>query len=377
MKNRHTRSFWSTGFLAVALFMGGCESSPDATPAPAPPAETTAVTATPETTDIVSYEAPYPTFGEIERLDPALDALIPPDAQLELLAEGFDWSEGPVWVKDGGYLLFSDIPPNYIYRWQEGEGIALFMHPSGYDGDRTDLREPGSNGLVVDADGALLLAEHGNRRIARLPSLADPAGEKETLADRYDGQRLNSPNDLIAASNGHIYFTDPPYGLAQQMNDPEKEIDFQGVYLIRRSEEKPYPVELLAQQSRPNGLALSPDEQTLYVANSDPQQPVIFAYDVQEDGTVGEGRVFFDASALMSPERRGLPDGLKVDTQGNLWATGPGGVLVISPDGTHLGTILTGQATANCAFGEDGSTLFVTADMRLGRLRVAAQGVGF
>ncbi len=373
MKNPTYRSVWSTGFLMAALLLGGCESSPDTPPAAAP-----AATPPPaETSDIVSHQVPYPTFGEIERLDPALDDLIPSDAQLQKLAEGFDWSEGPVWVQEGNYLLFSDIPPNNIYKWDAGAGISLFMHPSGYDGDRTDLREPGSNGLTIDADGALLLAEHGNRRIARLASLADPDGEKTTLADQYEGGRLNSPNDLIVASSGDVYFTDPPYGLAQQMNDPEKELDFQGVYRIRRSGEMPYPVEKLAEQTRPNGIALSPDEQTLYVANSDPQQPFIFAYPVQADGSVGEGTVFFDASELMAQERRGLPDGLKVDTQGNLWATGPGGVLIISPEGMHLGSILTGQATANCAFGEDGSTLFVTADMFLGRIKVTATGVGF
>ena len=314
---------------------------------------------------IVSFSPPYPTFGEIERLDPAIDALIPPAAELKLLAEGFDWAEGPVFVPDGDYLLFSDIPPNSIYRWSEPDGISLFMRPSGYDGERTDLREPGSNGLALDRDGSLLLAEHGNRRIAKLVSLAEPNGGKTTIAARHEGRRLNSPNDLVVASNGNIYFTDPPYGLAGQANDPEKELDFQGIYLVRRPGNE---VVLLATQTRPNGLGLSPDERTLYVANTDFNEPYIYAYEIEDDGTLGARRVFFDAGTLASLGRRGAPDGMTVDARGNLWATGPGGVLIIDPDGRHLGSILTGLATANCTFGRDGSTLFITADSRLGRL---------
>lgn len=323
---------------------------------------------------IRSHEKPYPTFGSVERLDPAIDELIPDGAELEKLAEGFDWSEGPVWVPDGGYLLFSDIPPNSIYKWKESEGITLFMKPSGYTGDRTDLREPGSNGLALDSEGRLVLCEHGDRRIARLPSLDEPHGQKTTLADRYNGKRLNSPNDLTYHSNGDLYFTDPPYGLAENVNDPEKELDFQGVYRLTPDGE----LTLLTKDlERPNGIALSPDEKTLYVANSYGPRPIWMAYDVTDDGAIENGRVFFDATELREMGRKGGNDGIAVDRHGNLFATGPGGVLILSPDGEHLGTIMTGRATANCAFGGDGSTLYITADEYLARIRTTTKGVGF
>jgi gluconolactonase len=321
----------------------------------------------PTDADVNSFTPPFSVFGEIERLTFEINDLIPAEAELELLAEGFVWSEGPVWVPDGQYLLFSDIPPNSIYRWSETDGISLFMRPSGYDGRRADLAEPGSNGLALHTDGSLLLAEHGNRRIARLESLDEPNGDKLTIADRYQGSRFNSPNDLIVAANGDIYFTDPPYGLAERMNDPEKELDYQGIYLIRSADNE---VVLLAKQTRPNGIGLSPDERTLYVANSDGNAPYIYAYDLQDDGTLGARRIFFDAGPLRAEGRIGAPDGMTVDSKGNLWATGPGGVLIIDATGRHLGSILTGMATANCTFNEDESVLYITADSRLGRIRL-------
>lgn len=343
--------------LITIAVLSACGSSGSETPMPVPSTDA----------GIVSYSAPYASFGAIERLDPDIDALIPATAELELLAEGFVWSEGPVWIADGNYLLFSDIPPNSIYRWTDPDGISLFMRPSGYDGDRTDIPEPGANGLQLDHDGRLLLAEHGNRRIARLESLDRPDGNKTTVADRYDGRRLNSPNDLVVAANGDIYFTDPPYGLAGQVNDPEKEIDVQGVYLIRASDGA---VVLLATQSRPNGIGLSPDGRTLYVSNSDPDAPYIYAYDVRDDGTTGNQSIFFDAGELVAAGRIGMPDGMAIDPRGNLFATGPGGVLIIDAAGRHLGSILTGQATANCTFNEDASTLYITADSRLAQVRL-------
>jgi sugar lactone lactonase YvrE/predicted MFS family arabinose efflux permease len=318
-------------------------------------------------TAIVSQSAPYPDFGEIERLDPALDALIPPGAGLELLAEGFAWAEGPVWIADGDCLLFSDVPRNCLYRWSETDGVALFMRPSGYDGERTDIPEPGSNGLALGPDGRLLLAEHGNRRIARLDEFGAPTGGKTTIADRYDGKRFNSPNDLVVAANGDIYLTDPPYGLAGQVDDPDKELDFQGVYLIRMPAGE---VVLLATQSRPNGIGLSPDGRTLYVSNSDPAAPRIYAYERLTDGGVGERRTLFDAGALATGGRRGMPDGMAIDASGRLWATGPGGVMIIDPSGRHLGTVLTDQPAANCAFNADGTALYITTGSRLARLRL-------
>ncbi len=317
----------------------------------------------------------YPTIGSIERLDPALDALVPPDATLEVLAEGFDWSEGPVWVPAGGYVLFSDIPPNAIYRWKEGEGKSLYLQPSGYTADVARSGEVGSNGLVLDAEGRLVLAQHGDRRIARLDAPLDaPTPTYTSLADRYGGKRFNSPNDLVYHSNGALYFTDPPYGLEQQTDDPAKEIDYQGVYRLASDG----TVTLLTDDlSRPNGIAFSPDEQTLYVANSDPDRALWMAYDVERDGSIANGRVFFDATAFVQEGKPGLPDGLKIDQNGNLFATGPGGVLVFAPDGTHLGTLNTTEATANCAFGDDGSTLYITADMYLLRIGLSTKGDGF
>ena len=314
-------------------------------------------------------EAPYATVGSIERLDARIDALVPQDAKLEVLADGFDWSEGPVWIGDA--VLFSDIPPNEIHRWSESDGLMLYLQPSGYTGAEERGGEVGSNGLILDAEGRLVLAQHGDRRIARMDApLASQAPQYVTLADRYEGRRFNSPNDLVYHSSGSLYFTDPPYGLAGNVNDPAKELPYQGVYRLDPDGQ----VTLLdSTLTRPNGIAFAPDERTLYVANSDPDMPIWVAYDVVEGG-VANRRTFFDASSLRAEGRVGLPDGLKVDVHGNLFATGPGGVLVFAPDGTHLGTLQTGQATSNCAFGEDGSTLFITADMYLLRAQLSTAG---
>lgn len=310
----------------------------------------------------------------IERLDRALDDLIAPDAKVEILAEGYDWSEGPVWVRDGGFLLFSDVPQNVIVRWKQGEGARMWLKPSGYTGREPRGAELGSNGLVIDREGRLVICQHGDRRIARMDApLSSPAPRFTTLADRYEGARFNSPNDAVFHTNGDLYFTDPPYGMVGQFDDPAREIPYQGVF--RRSRDG--SVRLLTRDmSRPNGLAFSPDQRTLYIAQSDPAAPIWRAFGVRPDGLLGASRVFFDASAL-AKERRGLPDGLKVDVNGNLFATGPGGVLVFAPDGRHLGTILTGQATGNCAFGDDGRTLYITADMFLMRVRLKTRGLGF
>lgn len=318
---------------------------------------------------IQSHKKPYPTFGSIERLDPALDKLLAKDAKLEKLAEGFNWSEGPVWVAQGSYLLFSDVPENTVYRWRDGQGVDIYLKPSGYTGDPAayDGKERGSNGLTLDAQGRLVLCQHGNRQVAR----ANEGGGFTPIAKEYDGKRFNSPNDLCYDKAGNLYFTDPPYGLAKSA---KKELDFQGVYRVTPTGE----VTLLTQElERPNGIALSPDQKTLYVAQSHGPAPIIMAYPLNDDGTLGEGKVLFNAKPLAEQGRKGMPDGLKVDQQGNLWATGPGGVLIISPEGKHLGTIMTGQATANCAFGDDGSTLYITADMFLCRIRTNVKGTGF
>ena len=307
----------------------------------------------------------------IERLDPALDALVAPDAKIELLAEGFDWTEGPVWHRAGGYLLFSDIPRNTIHRWKEGQGVSVYMRPAGYAGATPFGRELGSNGLTFDAHGELVMADHGNRQVSRVDSVTFT---KTVLADRYHGKRFNSPNDVVFSRAGDLFFTDPPYGLAKLNEDAAKELDFNGVYRLSHSG----VLSLLTPElTFPNGIALSPDERTLYVAVSDPARPVWMAYDLQADGTLARGRVFFDASALSKAGRQGLPDGMKVDAAGNVFASGPGGILVFSPQGKHLGTIVTGDLTANCAFGDDGSTLYMTVNHSLMRVRLKAKGPGF
>lgn len=310
----------------------------------------------------------------IERLDPALDRLIAPDATIEVLAEGFDWTEGPVWIKNGGYLLFSDIPKNVINRWKQGEGARPYLQPSGYTGKEPRGGETGSNGLLLDRQGRLVLCQHGDRRMARMEApLDNPQPQFTTLADRYEGKRFNSPNDAVFHSNGDLYFTDPAYGMEKQWDDPKREIPYAGVY--RRTAAGQVTL-LTREMTRPNGLAFSPDEKRLYIAQSDPKAAIWRVFNMKPDGTIDLGRVLFDATPMV-PSQRGLPDGLKIDTEGNLFATGPGGVLVMSPAGKHLGTIRTGQATSNCAFGDDGRTLYMTADDYLMRVRLKAKGVGF
>jgi gluconolactonase len=305
------------------------------------------------------------TIGHVERLDPELDAIVPEGAVFEILAEGHEWTEGPVWVPWLRMLLYSDIPRNAIYRWEEGDSAVLWLEPSGYTGDSARGGEPGSNGLAL-AGRALVLAQHGDRRIARLETrLTDPGPVFTTITDRFEGQRYNSPNDLVVHGSGAIYFTDPPYGLEGGADDPAKELPVQGVYRVATDG----TVTLLEDGlSRPNGIVFSPDERILYVANSDGDQPVIMAYDVAENGSVSNGRVFAESWG----------DGMAVDREGRLFVTrGIDGVVVFAPDGRHLGTLVTGERTSNCAFGDDGSTLYVTSDMYLVRMRLTTIGTGF
>ena len=311
------------------------------------------------------------TLGTVERIDKGLDAVLPEGAVIEMLVPNkFDWSEGPVWDKANRRLLFSDIPKNMVWQWSPAGGLKEFLKPSGYTGTETFTgREPGSNGLAFNKAGELLLCMHGDRRLAKWVD-----GKFVTLADKYMGKRLNSPNDLTIMANGDIYFTDPPYGLPGIMKDPNKELDFQGVY---RYSAKGELTLLTKEMTRPNGIALSPDEKTLYVANSDPEQAIWKAFPVKADGTLGEGKVFFDSTAAVKEKKPGLPDGLKVSQDGTIWATGPGGVYVFSPDGKHLGTLATGVPTANCGFGDDGSTLYITADKSLVRVKTKVKGQGF
>jgi gluconolactonase len=309
------------------------------------------------------------TIGRIERQDPRLDGLVPRDAVIEVLAEGFQWSEGPVWDKAAGRVLFSDVPNNVVHAWSEKDGLSTFLKPSGYTGpEGGGGREPGANGLAFDPQGRLVLCQHGDRRLSRLEN-----GRFVTLVDRFEGKRFNSPNDLVIAADGVVFFTDPPYGLTKTFDDPGREIGWNGVYRLSPDGR----VSVLVKDLRaPNGIGLSPDGRTLYVGQSDPNRPVVMAYDLARDGTVSNGRVFFDTTPLRK-NGPGAPDGLKVDREGNVFTTGPGGVVVVSPKGEYLGTIVTGVPTANCAFGDDGSTLYMTANHELCRVRTSTKGLGF
>lgn len=320
-----------------------------------------------------AQEKSYPTIGKIHRLDPALDQLLDVNSPIEILGTGYTWSEGPVWVKKGKYLLFSDVPENVIHKWAPGKEVEVFLKPSGYTGTIPYSEEPGANGLIINKKGNLVSCEHGDRRLAEMP-LDNPA-KKKTLAHLFEGKKLNSPNDLVQHSSGDYYFTDPPYGLPGRGKDePAKELPFQGVYRLNKKGELSLQVK---DMTRPNGLAFSPDEKILYVGQSDPKGLIWKAFPVDKDGNLGEGKIFFDGAELAKKGWQGAPDGFKIDKAGNLWATGPGGVLIISPAGKLLGRIEAGSATANVAFGEDGSTLFITADMNLLRVRTKTKGMGW
>ncbi|HEY3897715.1 MAG TPA: SMP-30/gluconolactonase/LRE family protein [Chthoniobacter sp.] len=314
--------------------------------------------------------APLPPFNAtIERFDPAFDQLIAPDAKVQKIAEGFTWSEGPVW-KDGA-LYFSDVPENKAYRWAPGDAKPkVFLKPSGGVEPTPQYPTPGSNGMTVDAKKHLIICQQGTRRVIRL----EDDGKQTPLTDKWEGKHFSSPNDVIVAHNGDIYFTDPPYGLAGLNDDPLKELKFNGVFRVKPSGQLDLTIKDL---TYPNGLAFSPDEKILYIAVSDPDLPVIFAYDVQPDGTVANRRLFFDAKKLVTADRVGLPDGIKVDARGNVWCAAAGGVLVVSPEGKHLGTIVTNQQTGNCNWGDDGSTLYICANMFICRVKTLTKGAGW
>lgn len=317
-----------------------------------------------------SPQSSFPVHGFVERHDGAMDELIAPGTEMEKLAEGFNWSEGPTWLHRHKKVVFSDVPENVIYEWSEKDGLRVFLKPSGYTGSGLDFREQGSNGLTTDRAGNLVICQHGDRRISRY----EPRSGFNPIASFYGLRKFNSPNDLVFDSRGNLYFTDPPYGLHGLNQSPLKELLFNGVYLRRPNGEV---VLLTDKMSFPNGIALSPDEKTLYVNQSDSAKPVVMAFPVQPDGSIGEGHVFFDAAPLVAKGLKGMPDGLKVDVKGNLWATGPGGVLILSPAGRLMGILKTGEATGNCCWGDDGATLYITADMYLLRIRTLTRGFGF
>lgn len=294
--------------------------------------------------------------------DKTLNKILPdiaPNKMVEILGEGFEWTEGPLWLEKENKLIFSDIPNNSIFEWTEKGGIKIYLKPAGYTGKENRGGETGSNGLVLNDKNELVLCQHGDRRIAKMKApVTSPKAEFETIAGNYNGKKLNSPNDAVFDNKGNLYFTDPPYGLEFKMDDPAKELDFQGVYKV----EKNGKITLLTKElSRPNGIAFSPDYKKLYVANSDPDKAFWMVYDVDENGLLKNGKVFFDATDR-TKSLKGLPDGMKVHKNGWIFACGPGGVLIFTPEGEHLGTIMTNEATANCEFNADYSELFITAD---------------
>jgi gluconolactonase len=309
------------------------------------------------------------TVGRIVVEDKTFLSLIDSNQKLEVISEGYEWSEGPVWIKNGSYLLFSDVPKNTIFKWKEGI-TTTFLSPSGYTGLLPYGSEPGSNGLALSADGSLLACEHGDRRISKMPL---NIGGKITLADKWSGKRFNSPNDLTEATNGNIYFTDPPYGLPNREKDSSREIEQFGVYLLNKKGEVK---QIISDLIRPNGVCLSPDQKTLYVAQSD-AKAFIMAYPLKADGSCGKGQLLYDARTLQKKGLKGAPDGIRTDKYGNIWSSGPGGVIILDPKGKLLGRIETGQYTANLCFGEDGSTLFITADMLIIRVKTKTIGTGF
>lgn len=303
---------------------------------------------------------------EVIRTDPAIDGIIGPNPKLYKLAEGFEFTEGPIWIRDGGYLLFSDPNANTMYKYVPDGGLSVYRRPSGYAGaDIAEYHQPGSNGLTVDPQGRLTIDQHGNRRVIRIEN----DGAETVLADRYDGKRLNSPNDLVFRSDGTLFFTDPPFGLPKFFIDPRKELPFSGVYAVRNGKTK-----LLATEfTGPNGIALSPDEKYLYVGNWDEKKKVVMRYDLSADGSVSNAAVFFDMTSAPGED---AIDGIKVDQAGNLYVSGPGGIWILSANGKHLGTIVAPKQPHNFNWGgADGKTLYLCAESALYRIALNIPGV--
>jgi gluconolactonase len=315
---------------------------------------------------------------QVDRLDPAAARIIPANAKLERVATGFTWVEGPVWVN--GSLFFADIPSNTIRRWTPGKGVSIFLQPSGYQGSAPyGGREPGSNGMTLDASGRLTVAGHAQRDIYRFESL-NPEAVETVLADRYQSLRLNSPNDLVYRSDGSVYFTDPPYGLRKQNDaDPDKDLQVNGVYRIpgavaQKPGAPPAHADLqllISDLARPNGIAFSPGEKFLYVDSTEPKK-IWMRYRVLPDGTLADSKLLYDAT---SDPRSGGPDGMKVDVQGNIYSAGPGGVVILSPEGKHLATLLIPERVANVAWGgPDRKTLYICASSSVYRVRLSIPG---
>jgi gluconolactonase len=310
--------------------------------------------------------------ARIDRWDPAMDSIVPKDWKIEKIAEGFGWAEGPIWVKSGGYLLFTDVPGNKMWKWSEKGGLEKFLDPSGAATfDPAIWREAGANGLAIDGPNSILVADTGNRGIQRL----DLKTKKKTpVAMAFEGKKFSSPNDVARMKSGVLFFTDPPYGFRKFDAAPEKEISFNGVYRAG-ADGKVTVIE--KELTRPNGVALSPDERTLYVAQSEGTKAIINAYTLDAKGEVTAKKLFHDATDLVAPGSPGAPDGLTVAADGTVFTSAPGGVLVLSKDGKRLGRIWDGKQTANCKFGDDGKTLYMTSSSMVARIRLNIKGQGF
>lgn len=311
----------------------------------------------------------YKKIGSIERLDSSVNDIISKDAQPEIIAEGFEWSEGPLWVEKQNMLLFSDVSMNTVYKWTEEKGKEVYLKPSGYTADTpSDCKEPGSNGLTFDKKGNLVLCQHGNRQMARMDAPLDkPETKYITIADKFNGKRLSSPNDAVYSSAGELFFTDPPYGLkTQDDSDLKKEIKFNGVYKVKENGDVVLMTDSI---TRPNGIAFMPGEKTIIVANSDPAKPNWYIFDIDAEGKFANGRVFYSAAGHDKKEK-GLPDGFKIDKNGNVFASGPGGVWIFNKDAKLLGKIKLDEATSNIALSPDEKTLYITNDMFVLRLKM-------
>ena len=310
-------------------------------------------------------QQPYKTIGTLERLDPALDKIVSPGAKAEIIAEGFDWSEGPLWVEKHKMLLFSDVPRDTVYKWTEAKGKEVYLTPSGYTSKIPRGGEIGSNGLLLDNKGRLVLCQCGNKQMAAMDaSLDKPSPKYIALAAAYNGKKFNSPNDAVYNSKGELFFTDPPYGLEGGEKSTKREIPFQGVYKAAANGRVTLMTDTL---TRPNGIAFFPGEKTVIVANSDPQKPLWYAYDITPAGTFSNARIFASAKGRNG---NGLPDGLKIDSKGTVFATGPGGLWIMSKEGKLLGRLLVPESTSNCALSADEKTLYITNDGQVLRFKM-------
>jgi len=306
------------------------------------------------------------TVDSVEFLDPKMEVFFDKDTKIEVLADGFTWAEGPVWVSKLNGVVFTDVPNNKAYLWTKKDGLSLFLSPSGMTNHAPHSTDEGANGLTLDNEGNLILCQHGNRAVSKLKNWSFDTPEYEILVDHFEGKWLNSPNDLAINQKGEIFFTDPPYGLKDQDRDALKELDFNGIY--KWSEDNNGLVLLDKSLSRPNGIALSNDEKTVYISNSDSQHSIIAAFDL-ENGLLKNKRTFFDGSVL-AQTRQGLFDGLRVHSSGVVFATGPGGVLVLDESGKHLGTVMPGKSTANCGFDAQEDYLYLTSTDVLARIKL-------